>query len=409
MELSTTLETLAETLSGDRWFGIGRSTHTDTTRAARFALDQALAAVVDPATAKLAIVFAAETHCSRQLLDSIAMRLPGVAVVGCSTAGEIAVVDNHATAEDGTVVVAVLGGDISVATSEGSMISGELLRAAASDAAGIVDQISERTHRALLVLTDGISESDQCEIVRGVYESAGATVPLIGGCAGDDLRFKNTVQLHGRKVLTHSFVMAAMGSDSPIGVGVAHGWCGVGEPMLVTEVEGTRIIELDNRPAVDVYLERLGADPIIGAHADSFSAFSLTHPLALIRRRGDEIRWVNGCDVERRSIHCNVEIQRNAQVWLTKGDVQSTIDAVAVACEQALSQLKGAKPIGAIAFNCAARRAVLGPEGLDAEVEQIANHLGGIPVAGFYTYGEFSRVRGPNGFHNQTLVMLVFS
>jgi hypothetical protein len=31
---------------------------------------------------------------------------------------------------------------------------------------------------------------------------------------------------------------------------------------------------------------------------------------------------------------------------------------------------------------------------------------GGAPVAGFYTWGEFARVRGLNGYHNQTLVVL---
>jgi hypothetical protein len=30
----------------------------------------------------------------------------------------------------------------------------------------------------------------------------------------------------------------------------------------------------------------------------------------------------------------------------------------------------------------------------------------GVPVGGFYTYGEIARTRGIRGFHNQTLVVL---
>ena len=39
----------------------------------------------------------------------------------------------------------------------------------------------------------------------------------------------------------------------------------------------------------------------------------------------------------------------------------------------------------------------------------MARHAQGAPVAGFYSYGEIARVRGGNGFHNQTLVALAIS
>jgi hypothetical protein len=59
-----------------------------------------------------------------------------------------------------------------------------------------------------------------------------------------------------------------------------------------------------------------------------------------------------------------------------------------------------------IAFDCIARRAVLGEEGgIQAEVERLAALAAGAPIAGFYTYGEIARTRGLRGFHNQTLVV----
>jgi FIST N domain len=42
------------------------------------------------------------------------------------------------------------------------------------------------------------------------------------------------------------------------GIGVRHGWRPTGEPMLVTRSGGNRVYSLDDRPALDVYLERLG-------------------------------------------------------------------------------------------------------------------------------------------------------
>ena len=40
------------------------------------------------------------------------------------------------------------------------------------------------------------------------------------------------------------------------------------------------------------------------------------------------------------------------------------------------------------------------------EMAAIGKTLPSVPTAGFYTYGEFARVRGASGFHNQTLVTL---
>jgi hypothetical protein len=52
---------------------------------------------------------------------------------------------------------------------------------------------------------------------------------------------------------------------------------------------------------------------------------------------------------------------------------------------------------------------VLGDDGIKREVDRIADHAGGVPVAGFYTYGEIARTHGVNGFHNQTLVVLALA
>ena len=52
---------------------------------------------------------------------------------------------------------------------------------------------------------------------------------------------------------------------------------------------------------------------------------------------------------------------------------------------------------------------MLGEEGIRREIQRVAEHAGGAPVAGFYTYGEIARIHGISGFHNQTLVVLALS
>jgi hypothetical protein len=91
---------------------------------------------------------------------------------------------------------------------------------------------------------------------------------------------------------------------------------------------------------------------------------------------------------------------------MMEGDDDSVLAATDAACEEALRALGGEAPIGMLAFDCIARRGVLGDDGIKREVDRITGHAGGGPVAGFYTYGEIARTHGVNGFHNQTLVVL---
>ena len=49
---------------------------------------------------------------------------------------------------------------------------------------------------------------------------------------------------------------------------------------------------------------------------------------------------------------------------------------------------------------------MLGDGGVRREIERLQAQCEGVPVAGFYTYGEIARTRGTSGFHNQTLVVL---
>jgi hypothetical protein len=92
-----------------------------------------------------------------------------------------------------------------------------------------------------------------------------------------------------------------------------------------------------------------------------------------------------------------------------EGDRDSVLGATDGACTQALSALGGRAPLGMLAFDCIARLGVLGDEGIVSEVERIAGFAAGAPVVGFYTYGEIARIRGLNGFHNQTLVVVAFA
>ena len=383
-----------------RWIGVGRSADPDPVAAAREAVGGALEGE-DP---KLAIVFCSRSYDAHALVAEINANAPGVSLIGCSTAGEIAT----GGPDESSVVVTLMGGDgFSIATAVARNAPDDLRRAGA-EAAACIDQIEAREHRTLLLLTDGLA-GDQTMIVRGAYSVVGAQVPLVGGCAGDDLRMSQTHQLYGQEVLTGAVVAAAIGSDAPLGIGVRHGWRRVGDPMLITRSADSRVYEIEGRPALDVYFERLEAPEEVRSDAAAFVRFAQVHPLGLASRSEEHVRFIGDANFEDRSLGCIAEVPQGSLAWLMEGDDTSVLEATDAACEDALQALDGRPALGLLAFDCIARRGVLGDEGIRSEVERVAALGGGAPVAGFYTYGEIARIRGINGFHNQTLVVLALS
>lgn len=386
--------------AGSRWFAVGRSTAVDAREAGRSAADEAIAGT----EAKLLIVFCSDAYDLDELLAGINERSGGAPLIGCSTAGEIAT----SGPGDAGVVVAALGGTGFSAAAAVAYHASADLRAAGEGAASCYGELEQREHRALILLTDGLAGNQQ-EIVRGAHGVLGAGVPLVGGCAGDDLKMTRTFQLAGTEVLTDSVVAAAVGSDAPLGIGVRHGWRRVGEPVLVTRSAENEVFELDDQPALDIYLDRLDAPPAAREDPAAFTRFALTHPLGLGRRTGeDQVRFIGDANFDDRSLGCIAEVPQSAIAWFMAGDAESVMAATDAACSDAFSPLNGNPPLGVLAFDCIARRGVLGEPGIRREIERVGKASGGAPVAGFYTYGEIARRHAVGGFHNQTLVVLAF-
>lgn len=380
-----------------RWLGVGQAGGPDARAAGAAAAREALVGA-DP---RLFLVFCSSHLDLDALSAGVAEVAAGTSVIGCSTAGEIA---TSGPGDGGIVVLALGGPGFTVATRAATGASGRL-REAGAEVAECLTDVGPGEHQVLLLLSDGLA-GDQAEVVRGAYSVVGARAPLVGGCAGDDLRMERTSLLFGNQVLADAVVGAALSSDAPFGIGVRHGWRPVGAAMLVTSSAGNRVFTLDDEPALDVYLRRLGPSADAVRDAESFTHVALTHPLGLNRRSGEEVRMVADADFTDRSLGCIAAVPTGGLVWMMEGDDASVLAASDAACADALAPLAGLPALGLVAFDCIARRGVLGDSGIRREIARVATQAAGAPVAGFYTYGEIARVHGAGGFHNQTLVVL---
>ncbi|AGZ42600.1 FIST signal transduction protein [Actinoplanes friuliensis] len=387
----------------ERWFGVGRSLHSDPATAGAEAARDAVAG----RRPGLLVVFASLPYSTPPMAEAAHGAAGGdVPMIGCSTSGEFT--------QDGrgeSVVVLALGGPGFEASVRAVPERATGLREAGLEAAACLDDI-DREHRMVLLLGDGRS-SDQQEMVRGAYAHTGAGVPLIGGCAGDGMTQTSTRHFFsagtGVSVLTNAVLAAAVGSDAPIGIGLAHGWRKTGEPMVVTRSEGGKIFELDGERALDVYLRRSGASPDLVDDPMGFFGFATVHPLGLSRRTGEDLRVIFQADAAEGSISGLADTPEGAMAWYMEADPEAVTGAAAQAAAEAVAALEGADPLGVFIFDCCVRGLALGPDGTDAAGKQLGETLGPVPFGGFVSNGEIVRTAGAKGMHHLSVAALAVS
>lgn len=385
-----------------RWVGVGHSRATDAAGAGAAAAGAAVGGRV-PA---LPLVFASVDHDLPVLVDAVRDHAGDATVVaGCSTYGQF----GASGASDPGVVVLALGQGFEVRARLVRQASDDR-RAAGAEVAAVVDDLPAE-HKLLMLLCDGLT-GQQHEIVRGAYSVLGAAVPLVGGCSADNLDYVQTYQFHGDaggvEVLSDAVVALAIGADEPFfGLGIEHGWAKVGDAMVVTSSADGRVMELDGRPAVDVYLERTGIDPALLEDEEGFRRAAFESPLGLSRRAGEDIRVIHAVDDG--ALLCLADVPQGAIAWIMRGEPHLLVDGAIASARTAIDQLDGAAASALLVFDCGARRALLGPDGIDEEIGAIADVAAGTPLLGFYTMGEIARVTGSRGMHHLTCVTLALS
>ncbi|MEB3166881.1 MAG: FIST N-terminal domain-containing protein [Cyanobacteriota bacterium] len=381
-----------------RWVRVGTSSNRDPERA----VAEALAPVLEMGQPKLAILFCSPAQDLSQVSRLVKQAIGDNEVIGCSSAGELI----RDRALSGGLVIWALGGEgFQVTTGFGMGNPEEGLRNAAAEAARCIERVERRRHTLLFLLADGLC-GDQMEVVRGAYDVCGAQVPLMGGCAGDDMALQSTRQIHEGSLLTHSVVAAAISSDAPMAIGIAHGWQPLSEPMLVTESRGTTLVSLDDRPALDVYLAAYDAPAEVRQNPDAFFGFAHTRPIGIARRNRTEIRYVYSADYAKRTITVFAEVPQGAMAYLMQGTSNSVLEATSEVCALAEESLQGQPARGFMVLECVARKSLLEREGLLDASLRLPSVKDGISVGGFYTYGEIARTDGAGGLHNQTVVAL---
>jgi hypothetical protein len=379
--------------------GVGHSSVSESEAAGREAVRMALVGHV-PTAEDLVIIFTSADYDVEALYRAAAAEAAPAGVFGCTSTGAF----THTEQVPSGCVAALLEADQSSfgvchVERDETDIAGSARHAAqaARERAGDRYQNS-----VLLLLTDGLTP-DQREIARGAYEVTTAVIPFVGGAAADALTWDGTSTFGDGRVLTNGILAVWINSARPMSVTVEHGWRPAGKPMLVTRAEGTIVHELDGAPALEAYLAEQGG-ALDGKDVEFFRTV-MESPVGLPNARGRyDVRQLHAYLPDGGGINFNTGISEQSILQVMSTDDEALIEGARRAAQEAVRNLAGKARL-ALVFSCGSRVPLLGDR-LRDEVVAISSALSGVPVCGFYTYGEFARTAGSSGVHNSSVAIL---
>jgi hypothetical protein len=335
-----------------------------------------------------------------QLVQGIDDAWPGIALIGCTTDGEFS---SRLGFRDDSAALILFGSDaVEITAGLGRDVSKDI-GAACAQAVAMASAKTTKPPALCITLPESLTTSGQ-QIVESLQQTLGAEVPVLGGTAGDAFKLTGTRQFCGREVCSDSVPVLLFSGPLAYSVAVASGWKPMGEPGLVTRSEVTLVHEIDGRPAIEFYRQRLGDQAVPGPE----------NPLAILDEAGAVacLRATAEPNVrDSGAINYLGDVREGAMVQITIADRSAILEG----CKQSISRAfadypHGKTPAAALLFSCAARKVLLGTH-TSEEIGIVEGVIGShIPICGFYGYGEIGplNTKDPaSKFHNETFVSLI--
>lgn len=253
---------------------------------------------------------------------------------------------------------------------------------------------------AFIIAVSGLMANGQ-EIVEGVLEVAGIDTEMFGGLAGDDAKFVETFVFNSDQTNNNGAVVIAFDTDFINIRGLAtSGWIGIGSDKIVTKASGNIVYTIDHEPALKVYKEHLNIND------DDLPEIGVEYPL-LVKKDGREVlRAVVGIDKITQSLVFAGTVPQGAVVTFSTSPGFEIIDHTK---KDIVDYFKDAGKVDLmLLFSCMARHRALGPVISEEIIE--ASRMTGLPINGFFTYGEIGN-NGPSrcDFYNETFTLALIS
>jgi hypothetical protein len=305
-------------------------------------------------------------------------RFAGVAVVGCTTAGEIGPAGYQEQSLSGmsfsaSAFVAEVGRIDDLHTFE--------IAAGRDFAENLLGRLESRTHQGNarnsfgLLLIDGLSLREE-PVTHALQDGLGA-IPMIGGSAGDDLKFERTWVFHDGAFHTDSAVLVLMSTRLPFHIIRTQHFVADSERLVVTEVDAAKRVvhEINGLPAVEEYARLVGVAP------DQLTpSHFATWPVVVMIDGTDFVRSIQHANPDGSlTFYCAIDEGVVLRVAHGEGLLEK-LEATFADLENELGELEGM-----LVCDCILRNLEIARKNQKAAVGEVFRRYNSV---GFSTYGE---------------------
>lgn len=330
---------------------------------------------------------------------------PKVSVIGCSTQG---VIGSGRVREDGYAAGAMaLGGDgIGVAHAMAEGIASDTLEKAKLMGRTLREGLAERPQLVILHY-DTLCGTDIELFLDALHREVECTI--LGGAAAHSFFYEElqrTYQYFDDRVLTGAAVACAVSGRFGVEVEACHGCAPVGVEFTVTRAEGTVLLELNGRPATEVWHD------IVGSKFTDSSALAIGIPTeGSAGSRDYLVRAAYAFVPDNGGVVLGSAIPVGKRIMLHHRSTEDVVEGAKRMGQALHNRLLGRTVRAALGFECGSRtRPFLGDEATLQENVDLQRAVGEhVPWLGMMAWGEVYPIDGRPTFHNFSYPVLVLT
>jgi hypothetical protein len=305
------------------------------------------------------IVYATINHDQDALLAAVRDEVgSGVIITGCSAQG---VIGQGVILEGGFAVGAMgLGGEsLKVALAAQHDIQTDGVDKGRALAASVKKELGAAPN-LLFFLYDTLCGSDVNDLLAGIRQEL--PVPVIGGAAGQPTGpVATTYQYHKDKAHTRTALVLGLIGPFNTEFGVSHGTTPTGIVMTLTKADGNRVLELDGRPALDVWRETTGLREDEPLHQDHTAALAMGVERTIIKNGHEHntylVRAVFGLDPVSKAIIVPAAIPEGSKLLFHHRTTRVVKEGSLAMGRDLHARLGDKRPWAVLGFECGARTA----------------------------------------------------
>ena len=246
------------------------------------------------------------------------------------------------------------------------------------------------------------------EVLAGVQSVIGERTPIIGGSSADEAIAGAWRQFSAQGALEDHVVIAVLFPTRGHGAAFQSGYAPTGRHGVVTRAQARQVLEIDHRPAAEVYsawtdgvvdaaaagaiLAKSTPTPLgrVAAEVQGVPMFVLSHP-ALLGTGGD--------------LSLFTDIRTGDVVHLMRGSPDSLVKRAGLVVEDACAMggWRRAETLGGLVIYCGGCMLHV-REQMDEVVDQIRAAMPGAPFLGAFTFGEQGAIVDSCNRHGNLMV-----